>query len=128
MTTLSNIINLTTLVSSQILQKSELWLISFHFSTENVNYTLFCIWCFLGWWLVVLDYKFLMFRLHLWQASSEGLLHLLLLKCRRLDVVSLFIASVMSLLRCRPGISLADVLPGYCSAFSLPHPYFPFPP
>ena len=30
-----------------------------------------CIWYLPGWWVVVSGYKFLTFRLHLWQASSE---------------------------------------------------------
>ena len=29
-----------------------------------------CTWCLQGWWAVVSGYKFLTFRLHLWQTSS----------------------------------------------------------
>ena len=36
-----------------------------------INDILSCIWRFPGFWAVVSGYKFLMFRLHLWQASSE---------------------------------------------------------
>ena len=35
------------------------------------KFNLSCIWCLPGWWTVVSGYKFLTFRLHLWQASSE---------------------------------------------------------
>ena len=35
--------------------------------TAGIN----CIWCLPGWWAVVLCNRFLTFRLHLWQASSE---------------------------------------------------------
>ena len=49
---------------------------------------------------------------------QRWLLQLLFLKCRRLAFALLFIASLMSLLWCRPGVSMAVVLIGCCFAFS----------
>ena len=55
-----------------------------------------CIWCLLGWWAMVSGYKFLMFHLHLWQASS-------------VMVASVVASELLEVDSCFPSYSICDV-------------------